>query len=55
MRNLTLEETPLAKRAYEHFAASVGVTILAYHADDGRFADKGLIASEIIIQFPFVP
>jgi hypothetical protein len=41
MRNLTLEETILAKRAFERFAASVGVVVHGYHADNGRFADKG--------------
>ena len=41
MRNLTLEETLLAKDAYERFLNSNGVSVQAYHADNGRFADKG--------------
>ena len=43
MKNLTLEETLLAKAAYERFLQTVGVTAQAYHADNGRFADKGFI------------
>ena len=41
MRNLTLEETLLAKDAYERFLNSNGVSVQAYHADNGRFVDKG--------------
>ena len=41
MRNLTLDETLLAKHAYERFLFSIGVTAKAYHADNGRFADQG--------------
>jgi hypothetical protein len=41
MRDLTLEETLLAKASYEKFLHSIGVTTKAYHADNGRFADKG--------------
>jgi hypothetical protein len=41
MQNLTLEETLLAKHAYEHFLSSIGVTAKTYHADNGRFADQG--------------
>jgi hypothetical protein len=41
MQNLTLDETILAKHAYEQFPASIGVTSKAYHADNGRFSDKG--------------
>jgi hypothetical protein len=41
MKDLTLSETLLAKHAYEHFLASLGVESKAYHADNGRFADKG--------------
>ena len=41
MRNLTLEETLLAKHAYERFLSSIGVTAKAYHADNGGFADQG--------------
>jgi hypothetical protein len=35
MRNLSLEETYLAKHAYECFLSSIGVTAKAYHADNG--------------------
>ena len=31
----------MAKHAYERFLASLGVDSKAYHADNGRFADKG--------------
>jgi hypothetical protein len=31
----------LAKHAYEHFLASLGVESKANHADIGHFADKG--------------
>ncbi len=41
MKDLTLSETLLAKHAYERFLASLGVESKAYHADNGRFADKG--------------
>jgi hypothetical protein len=41
MRDLMLSETLLAKHAYEQFLASVGVDLKAFHADNGRFADKG--------------
>ena len=42
MRNLTLEKTLLAKDAYyKRFPNSNGVSVQAYHADNGRFADKG--------------
>ncbi|MGL6008734.1 MAG: hypothetical protein ACRC1D_04685 [Culicoidibacterales bacterium] len=41
MKDLTLDETLLAKHAYENFLASLGVESKAYHADNGRFADKG--------------
>ncbi len=40
MQDLTLDEI-LAKHAYEQFLSSVGVTSKAYHANNGRFADKG--------------
>ncbi len=39
MRDLTPDETILAKHAYEWFLSSIGVTSKAYHADNGRFAD----------------
>jgi hypothetical protein len=41
MRDWTLHKTILAKNAYERFLSSIGVTSKAYHADNGRFADKG--------------
>ena len=34
------EETLLAKRAFETYAASFGVTVVNYHADNGRFAER---------------
>ena len=40
MRNLILDETILAKNAYERLLHSVGVTAKSYHADNGRYADK---------------
>ncbi len=40
MRDLTLAETLMAKHAYERFLASLGIDSKAYHADNGRFADK---------------
>ena len=41
MRNLTLDETILAKHAYERFLSSIRVTAKSYHSDNGRFADQG--------------
>jgi hypothetical protein len=41
MQNLTLEETLLAKHAYEHFLSSIGVTAKAYHTNNKCFADQG--------------
>ncbi len=41
MRNLSLEETLIAKHAYERFLSSIGVTAKADHADNEQFADKG--------------
>ncbi len=41
MCDLTLEETLLAKHAYERFLATLGVDSKAYHANNGHFADKG--------------
>jgi len=55
MRDLTLDETILAKHAYERFLSSIGVTSKAYHADNGRFADKGFcdncVASNQVITY----
>jgi len=41
MRDLTLEETLLAKASFERHANEGGVTINSYRADNGRFADSG--------------
>jgi hypothetical protein len=41
MHNLSLEETLLAKHAYERFLSSIGVTAKAYPPDNGQFVDKG--------------
>ena len=43
MKDLTLAETLLAKEAYERFLNSVGVSAKAYHADNGRYTDKGFV------------
>ncbi len=55
MHDLTLEETILARHAYERFLSSIGVIAEAYHADNGHFANKGLkddcIASNQTITF----
>jgi hypothetical protein len=40
MRNFTLEETLLAKQAYEKVLKQAGRTAWHYHADNGRFTDK---------------
>ena len=41
MRDLTLDETLLAKTSFERHAQDGGVRIKAYRADNGRFADQG--------------
>ncbi len=41
LKDLTLSKTLLAKHAYERLLASLGIESKAYHADNGRFADKG--------------
>ncbi len=41
MRDLTLDETVMAKHAYEKFLALLGINSKAYHANNGRFSDKG--------------
>ena len=41
MKDLTLSDPLMAKHAYERFLASLGVGSKTYHADNGRFADKG--------------
>ena len=43
MKDLTLDETLLAKEALEKLMAQAGRTIKHYHADNGRFADNGFI------------
>jgi len=40
MEKLSSEETVQAKVAFETYAKQLGVTILHYHYDNGRFADK---------------
>jgi hypothetical protein len=39
-KSITGEETVAAKRAFEAYSMSLGVKILHYHADNGRFADN---------------
>ena len=41
MQNFTLEETLLAKKAYEKVLAQARRSAKHYHADNGRFSDKG--------------
>lgn len=41
MRNFTLEETLMAKKAYEKVMAQAGWAVKAYRGDNGRFADAG--------------
>ena len=41
MEDLTLNATLVAKEAYVRLAATYGVTIKAYHSDNGRYADTG--------------
>jgi hypothetical protein len=41
MHDLLLDETLLAKHAYECFLSSIRVTAKAFHANNGCFADKG--------------
>ena len=43
MKNLTLEEILEAKAVHERILQSIGVSAQAYHADNGRFSDKGFI------------
>ena len=45
MTALTLEETLLAKKAYEKLLAQFGHKAKHYRADNGRFADKGFMES----------
>ena len=43
MRDTTAESTLEAKQAYEHLLQSYGHKVLAYHADNGRYAEKVFI------------
>ena len=43
MRDLSLDETLLAKSAMEKIMDQAGRTVKHYHADNGRFADNGFI------------
>ena len=39
-RSITSEETVQAKMAFEAYSRSMGVKVMHYHADNGRFADN---------------
>jgi hypothetical protein len=41
MRDLTLDKTITAKHGYERYLSLLGIKSKGYHADNGRFADKG--------------
>ena len=43
MKDLTLDETLLAKEALEKLMAQAVRTPMYYHADNGRFANSGFI------------
>ena len=45
MRDISLQETLQAKQAFEKLVAQRGGTVKRYHADNGRYADKGFLAS----------
>jgi hypothetical protein len=45
MRHLSSEETISAKIAFEQHASNLGITILHYHADNGRFHDNAFHAA----------
>ena len=45
MSNLSSEETIAAKVAFERHASELGVSILHYHADNGRFQDNAFRAA----------
>ena len=45
MRSLDLSETLLAKLAFEKIAARAGHSVRRYHADNGRYANNGFLAS----------
>ena len=40
MTRLSSEETVATKREFERHASELGVTILHYHVDNGRFCDN---------------
>ena len=40
---LTSEDTLLVKKTFERYASLKGVRIQHYHADNGHFADKGVV------------
>jgi Reverse transcriptase (RNA-dependent DNA polymerase)/GAG-pre-integrase domain len=42
-KQLTSEETVQGKVAFEKYCEARGVTVKHYHADNGRFADKGFV------------
>ena len=42
-KQLTSEETVEGKIAFEKFCEARGVVVKHYHADNGRFADKGFV------------
>ena len=44
-KSLTVEETILAKLAFQAYTRNHGVIIKHYHADNGRFADKQFLAA----------
>jgi hypothetical protein len=44
-QQISYDETVEAKRAFEAYARSHGVTIKHYHADNGRFADNAFMQS----------
>ena len=43
MRDLTLDETLLAKEAMKKLMAQAGRNVKHYHVDNGRFTDNGFI------------
>jgi hypothetical protein len=44
-RFIGLDETLVAKQAFEKLVAQAGGDVTRYHADNGRYADKGFLAS----------
>ncbi len=45
MQSLTSDETLAAKNTFEQFAKQHGMSILHYHANNGRFADNMFMAA----------